>query len=122
MPNTSVKITGLAELNALFGQMAPAFNNIFSNVTSKHSKTIFNQQNQKVPVKTGRLKRSIGTAIGQKRLDMFVDAPYARFINYGTKRMPGRPFFTEPIDRLIPTMLKEIDMEFGKWIKTRVKR
>jgi len=121
MPSTSVKITGLAELNMLFSQMPAAFDNIFNQTTSKYSKVIFNQQNQKVPVKTGRLKRSIGTAVGPKRMDLFVDAPYAKFINYGTRRMPGRPFFTQPADQNLPAMIQEINTQFGNWIKTRVK-
>lgn len=119
--SSSVRISGLTELNQLFAQMPQAFNNIFTQTTAKYSKIIFNQQNQKVPVKTGRLKRSIGTTMGPKRMDLFADAPYARFINYGTARMPGRPFFTEPADKNLPTMLKEIDTQLATWIRSKVK-
>ena len=119
--NSSVKVTGLNELNSFFTRMPNAFNTIFSQTTSKYAKIIYGQQNSKVPVKTGRLKRSIGTAMAPRKMELFVDAPYAKFINFGTRWMPARPFFTQPADKNLPAMIKEIDTEFGMWIKSNLK-
>jgi HK97 gp10 family phage protein len=100
MPSTTVTIQGLAELNALLSGLPMAIQRIFQRVGSWYAKAVYDEANSRVPVRTGRLKRSIGQTLSMVEIRIFATAPYAAFVNFGTYRMPARPFLTEPAERL----------------------
>jgi HK97 gp10 family phage protein len=100
MPSTTVTIQGLAELNALLSGLPMAIQRIFQRVGAWYGKAVYDEANSRVPVRTGRLKRSIGQSLSMVEIRIFATAPYASFVNFGTYRMPARPFLTEPAERL----------------------
>jgi|SRR5215212_8510213 len=99
MSAVTVHIEGLAELNRLFAGFPAAINRIFQQAGTTYAKTVYDEANRRVPVKTGQLKRSIGQNVSMTEIRIFATAPYAAFINFGTSRMAGRPFLTEPAER-----------------------
>lgn len=52
------------------------------------------------PVKTGRLRDSIGGEIVGTVLTERATESYAGFVEYGTRHMPARPFFTPATDQV----------------------
>ena len=46
----------------------------------------------KVPVKTGHLKGSLYYTVSESKLELGGKADYTKFVEFGTYRMPARPF------------------------------
>lgn len=67
-------------------------------------------------IDTGNLLNSIGAEpvdATKLRWRIFASAEYAGYVNYGTVRMPPRPFFTSAIDKVKPTFLKAMKRVTG---------
>lgn len=64
-----------------------------------------------VPVDTGALKNSIQARKTDKELEREVAAGqhYAGFVEFGTTRMPARPFLTPAFERVRPTLVRAIE-------------
>lgn len=61
--------------------------------------TVSTMQNQS-PVRTGYLRQSIRSYFpNPMSVAINAWAPYAGFVNYGTFRMPSRPFFTAQVEQ-----------------------
>ena len=65
---------------------------------------IVDEARERVPVKTGRLKDSIGLATDEDALSVTVkaDTPYAKFVEFGTFKTPARPFFLPAVEHERP--------------------
>ena len=65
---------------------------------------------QRVPVKTGTLKRSIVLSIEDDGLTAHVDAyeHYAGYVNYGTRLMESRPFMTTSFHEQSAQFLRDL--------------
>lgn len=114
------QIYGLQELNDLVNGIPTEFNRIFQTTAQKYSKSMYSTMSQKVPVKTGFLKRSIGAEANVQQMAVFVNAKYARFVDQGTFRMTARPFFTSTKDEQIPKMIAELNSQVAAYIKSKV--
>lgn len=104
---SSVQIIGLEELNNDFRTYPQGKAKAFQMAGNNYAKFVFNDANRTVPVKTGRLKRSIGTSVNQHEIRLFATAPYAGLINFGTGRMPARPFLTKPTEDYLDRFVNE---------------
>jgi HK97 gp10 family phage protein len=118
----NVRIEGIDELNTLFKNLVPAMEQAFTNITNQYANTILQEMRSIVPVKTGYLKSTIGSGSSANVLELFVTAFYAGYINYGTSRMKARPFFTGPVERQAPNMIKALNQAFADYIASNVKR
>jgi HK97 gp10 family phage protein len=118
----NVRIEGIDELNTLFKNLVPAMQKSFSDITNQYANTILQEMRSIVPVKTGYLKSTIGSSNAANALQLFVTASYAGYINYGTRRMRARPFFTGPVERQAPNMIKALNQAFADYIASNVKR
>jgi HK97 gp10 family phage protein len=64
----------------------------------------------RAPVRTGFLRDSISGTVTGPALVISVTAPYAGFVELGTRRMPARPFATPAVDQAkskLPELLQE---------------
>jgi|SRR5215218_3256735 len=116
------RIDGLEELNILVTNLGPEMSKAFHEVTGKYAQSISAAMNSRVPVRTGYLKSTIGSASSPDRMELYVTASYAGYVNYGTKRMAGRPFFTAPVEEQAPKMIEELNQRIAQYIQTKVKR
>ena len=121
MPGT-YEIIGLKELNDLVGGLPQAFNKIFGDTAKKYAQSMNQQARNKAPVRTGRLRNSIGSTANQTQLQFYADAKYARFVDQGTYRMPARPFFTSTKDDQVKKMVDELNKGLASYIASRVRR
>lgn len=65
---------------------------------------------QRAPVRTGVLRESISGDVEGNLLTFRATAPYAGFVDMGTRKMAARPFFTPAVDQAktkLPEMLQE---------------
>ena len=122
MPAASFTIEGIDELNILFQNFAPELTRSFHEITGKYAQSIGSEMNQIVPVRTGYLKSTIGSSSSTNSMQLYVSAHYAVHVNYGTRRMTGRPFFTGPVERQIPQMVEELNQAVAQYIQTNVRR
>jgi hypothetical protein len=116
------RVEGLNELNTFIKNLSPAMSKVFQTVGSKYAQSIVSDMMKRVPVKTGYLKSTIGSSASADRIEFYVTADYAGDVNYGTYRMPGRPFFTGPLAEQTPKMLQELDKEVDKYITTNLRK
>jgi hypothetical protein len=116
------RVEGLNELNIFIKGFSPAVSKLFQTVGSKYAQSIVADMMKRVPVKTGHLKSTIGSSTSPNRIEFYVTADYAADVNYGTYRMPGRPFFTGPLAEQTPKMLQELDKEVDKYIATNLRK
>jgi len=124
MPNSNAKFTieGLEELNVLFKNLGPEITKQFHEITGKFATSILSQMNQRVPVRTGYLKSTIASSVSPNLTELYVTADYAKFVNYGTRRMAARPFFTGPVEEQTPDMITELNEAIANYIAQNIKR
>lgn len=104
---TNVQIIGLAELQNDFNTYPQGKAKAFQMAGNNYAKTVYTEANRTVPVRTGRLKRSIGYTVSQQEIRLFANELYAGFINFGTSWMPARPFMTKPTEDYLDRFVNE---------------
>lgn len=114
----SFQIIGLDEINRLFQGLPQAVNTIFQNMGSKHTQIVYDKAYKIVPVKTGRLRSSIGKKVTPQEAQIYATAPYAAAVHFGSRGRPGRPFLYGPFDEQIDPWLKEIDNEIMNYLRS----
>jgi HK97 gp10 family phage protein len=105
-----------------------SFNNKLSSLLTQASNEALKQQGgvllgatqRAVPVRTGRLKRSGGQQAGNLFLSVYYDAPYARFVDLGTRRMAARNYFFRVLQPNESKVLSAINQRVGQIIKSNL--
>lgn len=65
---------------------------------------------QTVPVRTGFLQSTIGiTDIGELSIQIGALAPYAGFVEYGTRKMQARSYLRPAVYEFLPSIQKDIE-------------
>jgi HK97 gp10 family phage protein len=59
---------------------------------------------QRVPVKTGQLRDSIYSKIGEWVAEVGAEASYAMFVEFGTRYMRARPFLYPAVQEHLPRL------------------
>ena len=121
--NNNIRIEGIDELNTLFKNLIPGMQKSFTEISNQYARTILQEMRTIVPVKTGYLKSTIGGGgVSANTMHLFVTAHYAGYVNYGTRRMKARPFFTGPIEKHAPNMVKALNQALADYIAANVKK
>lgn len=118
MATQNFQIIGLDEINQLFAGLPQAMNNIFQTAGSKHAQIVYDKAYKIVPVKTGRLRSSIGVQSTPTETRIYATAPYAAAVHFGHRGRPGRPFLYGPFDQQIQPWLQEIDDEIMNYLRS----
>jgi HK97 gp10 family phage protein len=63
---------------------------------------------QLCPVRTGRLRNSITYTVADGQLIIMATAPYARWVEFGTRRMRTEPFIRPSIDAYMNAITSSI--------------
>lgn len=120
-----VKTKGLKE----FMKFQNILSNLLLTVTINSFQTFGKQMHDttqgKVPVRTGRLKRSGGwvgsNRAGQVFMSLFYDAPYALAVDLGTSRFAGRHYFYQLLapfeQKILADINQKLGLEFKKYLK-----
>lgn len=115
----SFQIIGLDEINQLFQNLPAAFNQIFQNATREYAANVYRDAQAKVPVVTGRLKRSIGQQVGQTETQIYAATPYAAIVDqgWGGRRKP-KPYLTGPAVQYESLLLDAIGNGITSYLKS----
>jgi HK97 gp10 family phage protein len=63
---------------------------------------------QIVPVRSGRLRNSIGYTVADGTLTIYATAPYAAYVEFGTRRMKSEPYIRPAIDAYVQAIVSSI--------------
>ena len=63
------------------------------------------------PVRTGRLRDSIGMSVLNRQLEVYAEAEYAAYVEYGTSRMAPRPFLAPAFEANRPDLVAVLNGE-----------
>ena len=71
---------------------------------------VLNTSNTLVPVRTGFLKSSMGTRQDSTfQVTLYANAPYAGYVEFGTKRMAARLFMTRALEQHQEEFPREVE-------------
>lgn len=101
------RIEGLEELNILFNNLQPQLTSSFHEITGRYAASMYKDMYSRCPVRTGYLRSTIGLTSSPDSFNIYVGADYAGHVNFGTRYMKARPFFTGPIEEQSGPMVKE---------------
>lgn len=105
----SVELDGLKEMQKALEGLAKTHPAAVMQGCTKTAYRIERAAKEACPVDTGNLRSSILTTVDQGEQSVMVSAggtaataevEYAAYVNYGTQRMPARPFFTAAIEQV----------------------
>lgn len=117
----NVRYRGLSELRLFNSQLPTILNTVALNTFKKYGKIIFDDTQGKVPVRTGRLKRSGGWSVGNTFLSLFYNEHYAYYVDVGTGRFSGRHYFYRVVQSYEQKITSDINqqtgVEFKKYLK-----
>ncbi|MGC4107817.1 MAG: HK97 gp10 family phage protein [Thermomicrobiales bacterium] len=74
------------------------------------------QATANTPVDTGTLKNSLSTAIGPTDIRLYWAAPYAAYVEFGTRHMEGQYFVSDAFENCEPALqaaLADIESRIG---------
>ena len=127
--DSRIRVLGLEKVQRQFNKMQKKSDSVMTNQIHLAAKRIASHANRDVPVRSGRLLRSINVKLRNKFASVNVDAPYALFVEKGTKAHTieaknasvltnGKAFFGKkvkhPGTKAQPFILKHVRPELKK--------
>lgn len=106
--SVSIRVQGLEKLQR---ELKATENSIDSDVTKEIHRAalrIARNANRDVPVDTGRLLKSIDVEKWTRAAAIHVKAPYAGFVEKGTRFMRAQPYFFKHIDPAIKILMQNL--------------
>lgn len=116
--NKGVTYKGLNELIAFNKNLNKILTDASNTAFRQQSGTLLSATQRVVPVRTGRLKRSGGSQVGNLFLSIFYDAFYARFVDLGTSRFVGRHYFFRILQAEEKKVINAINQNVARSIKS----
>jgi HK97 gp10 family phage protein len=77
---------------------------------------------QIVPVRTGRLRDSITYTVADGTLTIMATAPYAKYVEFGTRRMQAEPYIRPAIDAYLYGITDPLQREVCAGFKNKEHR
>ena len=108
------RIVGLDKLQTKFNRMKSTADSVMTRQIHLAAERIAERANREVPVDKGRLIRSIDVAKRNKFATVKVEAPYARYVEEGTKYMKAQPYIYKHIKPSIDKMSANLKRLLGK--------
>ena len=112
-------IQGINEFYTYLKLVTPKLHDVFFKVANQYAATAESQMRSIVPVRTGYLRSTIGKSSGTSEIMVYVDAHYAGYVNFGTRKMRARPYFTGTANEIIPEFEKAFDEEVSRALSSR---
>lgn len=112
---SSVTIEGLDQFNTFIRLLEPKLADVFFKIGNEYANLMYSTMRSVVPVRTGYLKSTIGkSSSATTEIMVYVDASYAGYVNFGTRRMKAQPYFTSTVQQFVPQFEQAFDTETGK--------
>ena len=80
--------------------------------------TFENEGKTKAPVDTGNLRKNIGYQLSgnSKDVELFSNAPYSGYVDFGTINQKAQPFFRPAVARALTVFGRELSLRIKKAI------
>jgi hypothetical protein len=117
-----VTYKGLNELISFNKNLNKLLTDASNQAFRQQGSTMLGATQRVVPVKTGRLKRSGGQKAGNLFLSIFYDAPYALWVDIGTRRFAGRHYFFRILQSEETKVISAINTSVANMIRSHLGR
>jgi HK97 gp10 family phage protein len=97
-------VRGVDQLQAKMTRLDLAMQSRVHNQLEKVGARMAAEARRLAPVRTGRLRSSIFSQVRQWMLVVGATAPYALFVEFGTRRMKARRFLWRAVRRHVPRL------------------
>lgn len=104
----TLKLEGAEELKRLLRQTPESIKSRVSGVIATSTFSVAARMRQSAPARTGKLSASITSDATGLRGRVFIGAYYWHFIEFGTVRMPARPFVRPAVEMETPAFERGI--------------
>ena len=119
--SSGIGYKGLKELIIFNNKLPESSRQIILTTFNKFGKQMYDDTQQKVPVRTGRLKRSGGYTVGNLFLSVFYNEFYAGYVDQGVAgRFSGRHYFYKVLESYNQKINADINTQITKHIKTNL--
>ncbi|MGD9130738.1 MAG: HK97 gp10 family phage protein [Candidatus Bathyarchaeota archaeon] len=100
----SIDVTGAEEFKAAMNRFDLGMQRQVREQLSNWAADVKASARQRVPVKTGQLRNSIYSKIGEWVAEVGAEASYAVFVELGTRYMRARPFVYPAVQEELPRL------------------
>jgi len=114
----NVEIRGLPELVRTLERMANFKVPMGEAIELFLQRVVFDAQ-AVVPVRTGRLQRSLSFWGGEGQYYVGSRLYYAPLVEFGTGRMRARPYLTPSVERNVPALKLYLVQKVEEWLEAR---
>lgn len=114
-----IKEADLSKLRAKIKRLQQVDQRGLSGALKKAAKTAVNNAKRKAPVDTGKLRDNIGyeMKLEKKRVDVFSNAEYSGYVEFGTSKQSPQRFFRPAIRLAIRNLNQDLDRLISKAIR-----
>jgi len=112
-----VEVDGVEELTRFMGRMPRELRAALGEALRKAGERAYSVSRARVPVRTGRLRASIGlTKAGELKYRVRASAPYSRFVEFGTRRMKARPYMRPAREEALKFLGREVERRLRRLV------
>ena len=113
-----IKESDLNELKKKIRDLKAIDERGLSGALKKAAKTAVNNAKRNAPVDTGKLRDNIGYDMiaQEKRVDVFSNANYSGYVEFGTRSQSAQPYFVPAIRLAVRNLKKDLDRLIKKAI------
>jgi HK97 gp10 family phage protein len=104
----TLRTVGLKKVQDDFKRIERRSDGILTKEIHQAANRIAERANRDVPVDTGRLIKSIKVEKWTLRVAVLANAPYALFVEKGTRYMKAQPYFFKHIDPQIKKLIQNV--------------
>jgi HK97 gp10 family phage protein len=109
---TGITIEGTDRIISVLAYLKGEIPNTANTVLNQVAKNTTDTMKKNAPVATGFLRNNISYTVSGTKAEIVSDATYSGFVNYGTRKMAARAFFSNGVtfaqQQLKKTMFDEI--------------
>lgn len=114
-----IKESDLSSLRSKIRDLKAIDERGLSGALKKAAKTAVNNAKRNAPVDTGKLRDNIGyeMVLEHKRVEVFSNAEYSGYVEFGTRRQKQKPYFRPAIRLAMRNLQKDLDRLIKKAIR-----
>ena len=104
-----VHVEGLDDLRRKIETLSPALKSQIHDVLVEEGETLKNTAQSFAPRRTGHLESSIFAKVEEWTLKVGATAPYAAFVEFGTRFIQPRRFLARALEYCMPSLLRRMN-------------
>ncbi len=116
----TTEVTGARDIVARLGEIDGAARDALGQGLIEAAESLRREAASAAPRRTGKLRDSIAVVSdGLAGLAVAARAPYARFVEFGTRRIPAQPFLAPALFRLRRALVERVGEILARAVRMR---